>query len=98
MMSLLGGKDYDYSPFDHIENTLLQPSCDEIMDLVIANGNKAKGISRLLQHFGIPQGNYMAFGDNLNDKEMLQEAEIGVAMGNCTPELKAYAKLCMRTK
>lgn len=91
MMSLLGGKDYDYSPFDHIENTLLQPSCDEIMDLVIANGNKAKGISRLLQHFGIPQGNYMAFGDNLNDKEMLQEAEIGVAMGNCTPELKTYA-------
>lgn len=91
MMSLLGGKDYDYTPFESIENTLLQPSCDEIMDLVIANGNKAIGISHLLEHLRIPQGNYMAFGDNLNDKEMLQEAEIGVAMGNCAPELKAYA-------
>lgn len=91
MMSLLGGKDYDYTPFESIENTLLQPSCDEIMDLVIANGNKAIGISHLLEHLGIPQGNYMAFGDNLNDKEMLQEAKIGVAMGNCAPELKAYA-------
>lgn len=91
MMSLLGGKDYDYTAFTSIENTLLQPSCDEIMDLVIANGNKAIGISHLLEHLGIPQGNYMAFGDNLNDKEMLQEAAIGVAMGNCTPELKPYA-------
>ena len=37
--------------------------------------------------------NYLAFGDNLNDLEMLQQAEIGVAMGNGAPQLKAYADI-----
>ena len=33
----------------------------------------------------------MAIGDNFNDLEMLQYAQIGVAMGNATPEVKAIA-------
>lgn len=92
MMSLLGKND-DLSMLENIENVLLQPSCDEIMDVLIKDGNKARGISHLLTHLGIPQGNYLAFGDNLNDLEMLQQAEIGVAMGNGAPQLKAYADI-----
>ena len=92
MLSLLG-TGYDFTPFQQIDNIMLQPSCDEITDVLLADGNKAKGISHLLDHLGIPQGNYLAFGDNLNDSEMLQNAEIGVAMGNCAPELKAYADI-----
>ena len=91
MLSIITEKGFDFSIFDHIPNILLQASCDEIIDLVVANGNKAKGISHLLTHLGIEQGAYVAFGDNLNDVEMLEEAAIGVAMGNCTPSLKDHA-------
>jgi len=33
----------------------------------------------------------VAFGDNLNDLEMLQTVEMGVAMGNARPEVKRVA-------
>lgn len=33
----------------------------------------------------------MAFGDNLNDLEMLKGVGIGVAMGNAEEETKAHA-------
>ena len=33
----------------------------------------------------------MAFGDSMNDCEMLQEAAVGVAMGNAMDALKPYA-------
>ncbi|MNP76851.1 putative bifunctional phosphatase/peptidyl-prolyl cis-trans isomerase [compost metagenome] len=33
----------------------------------------------------------MAFGDGLNDKEMLQEVGLGIAMGNSHPDLLPYA-------
>ncbi len=34
----------------------------------------------------------VAFGDNANDIEMLQNADVGVAVGNATDEVKAVAK------
>ncbi len=33
----------------------------------------------------------MVFGDSWNDYEMIQQAGIGVAMGNADPELQAVA-------
>ena len=33
----------------------------------------------------------MAFGDGLNDREMLQAVGLGVAMGNAHPDLKTIA-------
>ena len=36
-------------------------------------------------------GDVMAFGDGLNDIEMLQTVGFGVAMGNGHPDLKAVA-------
>lgn len=93
MLSMLGGAGYDYSIFDGIPHIQLQPSCAEITDLILEDGNKAVGISHLLDHLGIEQGAYLAFGDNLNDAEMLSQAAIGVAMGNCTPQLKDYADM-----
>jgi hypothetical protein len=34
---------------------------------------------------------FTAFGDSQNDMEMLQGAEISIAMGNADPKLKAIA-------
>lgn len=61
------------------------------VDLFAAEGSKARGIRAILQHFGLSAENAVAFGDGLNDLEMLREVGFGVAMGNAHPELKAVA-------
>ena len=40
---------------------------------------------------GFAAAEAVAFGDGLNDREMLQGVGLGIAMGNGHPELKAIA-------
>ncbi|MCZ8539377.1 Cof-type HAD-IIB family hydrolase [Psychrobacillus psychrodurans] len=62
-------------------------SCD-----VLPKGvSKAKGMDLLLKHIGRGPEDAVAFGDGLNDIEMLQFAGTSVAMGNCVKELKEHA-------
>ena len=42
----------------------------------------------ILEHFGIPVEESMAFGDGENDLSMLVHAGIGVAMGTASDEVK----------
>ncbi len=55
------------------------------MDMMKDGLSKYEGIRTLLDHYGLKS--YIAFGDALNDLEMLQHADVGVAMGNAQPEL-----------
>jgi Cof subfamily protein (haloacid dehalogenase superfamily) len=61
------------------------------MDVTIRGGSKAVGIAAMLERLGIPLSDAVAFGDGLNDKEMLQEVGLGIAMGNSHPDLLPYA-------
>jgi len=51
-------------------------------DILPKHGSKARGIKTLLEKINIPIENSIAFGDGLNDIEMLQEVGTSVAMGN----------------
>lgn len=62
------------------------------VDLFDAQGSKARGIQDALNYFGFNMENAMAFGDGLNDIEMLKTVGVGVAMGNAHEALKAVAK------
>ena len=53
--------------------------------------SKATGIEQLINHLGINWKNTYAFGDSMNDYEMLQVCNYGVAMKNACQELKAGA-------
>jgi Cof subfamily protein (haloacid dehalogenase superfamily) len=53
--------------------------------------NKATGIQKILSHYGANQEDTIAFGDGLNDMEMIQFAGTGVAMGNAVEKLKQIA-------
>ena len=66
------------------------------LDILPGGGSKAKGIAALLDHLGIPPEQAVAFGDGLNDKEMLSFVGMGIAMGNAHEELKPYAKWITR--
>lgn len=62
------------------------------VDLFDEQGSKARGISDAMAYFGFNMENAMAFGDGLNDIEMLKAVGVGVAMGNAHPDLKAVTK------
>ncbi|MDQ6423339.1 Cof-type HAD-IIB family hydrolase [Paenibacillus sp. LHD-117] len=61
------------------------------MDVLPAGGSKAQGIAALLEKLGLTAAEAAAFGDGLNDKEMLEYVGFGVAMGNSHPELLPFA-------
>jgi len=61
-------------------------------DVIPNGGSKAKGIAELLKHLQIDASEAVAFGDGLNDKEMLSYVGMGIAMGNAEEEVKPYAK------
>ncbi|MGL4588954.1 MAG: HAD family hydrolase [Mycoplasmatales bacterium] len=58
--------------------------------------SKARGISWLLANLGDEFESY-AFGDGLNDLEMLQLVDYGIAVDNACPELKAVADVIIES-
>ncbi len=54
--------------------------------------NKYEAISYVANIEKIDNSNIIAFGDSSNDIEMIENAGVGVAMGNAIPELKKIAK------
>lgn len=61
------------------------------VELVPKGIDKAQSLERLLQHLAMDATNLMAFGDGYNDMSMIKYANIGVAMANAAPELRAIA-------
>lgn len=60
-------------------------------DVLPKGGSKAEGIKRVLERLPYGVSDTYAFGDGLNDLEMIRFAGTGVAMGNAVPELKGAA-------
>lgn len=60
-------------------------------DVVERTASKAKGLVRLCQYYGAALSETVAFGDSMNDYDILKTAGTGVAMGNAMKELKAVA-------
>lgn len=55
------------------------------------NVNKWTAIEFLLDKLNITKEEVIAIGDNVNDKEMIEEAGLGVVMGNSNPKMKEIA-------
>lgn len=70
---------------------------DYAYDFLPKGASKAVGIGKLLEFLDIKSENSFAFGDGLNDLEMLTMIGTGIAMGNGVPEAKAVADLITTT-
>ena len=55
------------------------------------NVNKWTAIEYLLSKLNIKREEVVAIGDNVNDKEMIQNAGLGIVMGNSSPQMKEIA-------
>lgn len=61
-------------------------------DVIRDKVNKGIGIQFVLKHLGLDKEQAIAFGDGMNDKEMLMNVGESFAMGNGHPDLFQYAK------
>jgi len=62
------------------------PDCLEVMDI---NVNKAIALTEVLKIKGFTMAETVAFGDGMNDIEMLQAVAKGLVMGNASTMLKS---------
>lgn len=64
---------------------------DDSGELAVPGVHKASAIEALITHIGVDQQDTLAIGDGLNDLEMLEYCNIGIAMGNAKQGLKDMA-------
>jgi len=70
---------------DQLTLTFSNPHCLEVMKL---NVSKGKALKHVLERYNISPKECIAFGDGLNDLEMLQFVGKGLVMGNAHNKLK----------
>lgn len=67
------------------------------MEIMPKGVSKASALKKIAEMNGYTMKEVMAFGDAENDIKMIQEAGIGVAMGNAMDEVKAVADIVTDT-
>jgi len=69
----------------------IYPSKPTYLEVMEAGGSKSNAVKFISERFGLKPSEVITMGDNYNDKEMIQFAGMGVAMGNAPDEIKAVA-------
>lgn len=64
-------------------------SAHDCLEILPQGCNKGAALSVLIEHLGMTMADCMAFGDAMNDQEMLGAVGYGVIMGNAMAQLKA---------
>lgn len=57
------------------------------MDIIPANGGKGLGVKKVLDYVPFTKEEAIAFGDSINDIEMLQAVGTGIAMDNASQDV-----------
>lgn len=60
-------------------------------ELIKKEYNKGTALRRVCEHYGIPVEDSVAYGDSMNDLEMLETAGVAVCMENGSGKLKEFA-------
>lgn len=81
---------YDWSVFDDLDELDFKPTMTTSADVMLKGVSKHSGILHVLLEHGYSDY-YIAFGDSMNDYEMLKHAPISVAMGNALDSIKKIA-------
>lgn len=75
--------------FDHMLNMYTsKPIYLEVMDI---EASKTYAVQFFMEKYNFKREEVIAIGDNFNDKEMIEFAGVGIAMGNAPDEVKNVA-------
>ncbi len=89
-LDFIGSETNVYPHYKQFEDRLqIAVSAHEWMDIMVAGVNKGAAVRFLQERYGISKAETMAFGDFMNDYEMMQEVEYSYAMANAHPQIKA---------
>jgi Cof subfamily protein (haloacid dehalogenase superfamily) len=85
--------DNHYTDFEGIHYTSVNVrGLINCFDVIRDRVNKGMAVKKMLDILSLPVESSIAFGDGMNDKEMLSTVGEGFAMGNGHPDLAQYAK------
>ena len=90
-------EDIDVLDVEYMSRKKIKDGTDDVdiqyyyTEITNQNVNKWNAIEYLLNELKIEKENVMTIGDNVNDKEMIIEAGLGVVMGNSNPKMKEIA-------
>ena len=96
-------EDIDVLDVAHMSKKIIKSGTEEIIvaycytEITNKNVNKWTALEYIMSQMNITKDEVAAIGDNVNDKEMVEEAGLGIAMGNCTEQLKEIAKVQVAT-
>ena len=89
LSGIVNSKDYFMSKWKDLSAVTV--SGDLYIDFMDKTVNKGMAVKQVQQYFGITKDECMAFGDNFNDIEMLDEVTYSYAMEKAVSEVKAHA-------
>ncbi len=90
-------KDIDVLDVEHMSRKVITLGTEEhsieyyYTEITSQDVNKWNALQKLAEIMEIDKSQIMAIGDNINDKEMIQNAGLGVIMANSAPYMKDFA-------
>lgn len=89
MEALAGRLGAELAGIVHVERTAYPEREVSILDVLAPGVSKAEAVAWLEARWGIARDETLAIGDNWNDRQMLEQAGLGLVMGNAEPALRA---------
>lgn len=92
-------KDIDVLDVAHMSRKMIKDGTQDVLveyyytEITNVGVDKWNAIEELMDKLSIEKQDVMAIGDNVNDKIMIQNAGLGVVMGNSAPYIKDIADL-----
>lgn len=71
---------FDFGQLAEKKNIKIMPCPTTCYDIAPVNVSKLNGIYEIMKHWKLDKNEFMCFGDQDNDMEMIQGAEVGIAV------------------
>lgn len=96
-------RDIDVLDVSHMSRKIIKHGTEDFeisyfyTEITNKNVNKWSAIEELIKVLNITKDEVIAIGDNINDKEMIENAGIGIVTGNSSPLMKEMADTVVAT-